>query len=48
MILYEKVSVMSDYLPNVTSDCQILHAQSHLHVHVLEYGTTVEYMCTLL
>ena len=29
MILYRKVSVVSDYLPDMTSDCQILHAQSH-------------------
>ena len=29
MILHRKVSVVSDYLPNVTSDRQILHAQSH-------------------
>ena len=28
-ILHRKVSVVSDYLPNVTSDPQILHAQSH-------------------
>ena len=44
----QKVSVVSDYLPNVTSDHQILHAQSHLHVYVPEYGTTVEYTCTSL
>ena len=30
------------------SDCQILHTQSHLHVNVPEYVTTVEYTCTLL
>ena len=33
----QKVCVVSDYLPNVTSDLQILHVQSHLHVHVPEY-----------
>ena len=27
--MYRKVSVVGDYLPNVTSDCQTLHAQSH-------------------
>ena len=48
MILYRKVSVVSNYLPHVTSDCQILHTQGHLHVHVHvpEYGTIVEYTCT--
>ena len=44
MILYKNFSVVSDYLPNLTSDRQILHTQSQLHVHVPEYGTTVEYM----
>ena len=29
MILYKKVSALSNYLPNVTSDRQILQAQSH-------------------
>ena len=37
----QKVAVVSDYLPNVTSDHQILQAHSHLHLHVPEYGTTV-------
>ena len=27
----QKVSVVSDYLPNVTSNGQILHSQSHSH-----------------
>ena len=34
MILYRKVSEVSDYLPNRTSNHQTLHTQSHLHVHV--------------
>ena len=38
--LYRKVSVVSDYLQNVTSDL--------LHVNVPEYGTIVEDTCTLL
>ena len=29
MILYKKVSVESDYLPNLISDCQDLHTQNH-------------------
>ena len=32
MILYRKVSVVRDYLTNVTSEHEIFHTQSHLHV----------------
>ena len=48
MTLYRKGSVVGDYLLNVASDHQILHALSLLHLEVPEYGTTVEYTCTLL
>ena len=44
----QEVSVVSDYLLNLTNDHQILHAQSYLHVQEPEFGTTVEYTCTLL
>ena len=38
MILYIKVYVVSDYLWNMTSDHQILHAQNNLHVHLHVLG----------
>ena len=48
MILYRKVSVVSDYLSNVTSDTRFcMHRAIYMYMY-LEYGTTVEYTCTLL
>ena len=44
----QEVFMVSDYLPNMTINCQTLYKQSHLHVRTPQYGTTVEYICTLL
>ena len=45
-VLYRKVSVVSDYLWNMTSDHKTLHEQSDSLGVPPEYRTTVKYTCT--